>query len=154
MRCGEAQKMAGRYVDGELSPGMGEKLRAHAAGCPSCAAELKRLKELGEALALLPEELPPEGLAQAIIAASRFIPVGRNRVAPMQMFGRIAAALLIAASGLYLGARFQTSYASAAAQPVQASRAEATLPETGEFELIPPDSPGALCLALLESGTR
>ena len=154
MRCGEAQKMAGRYVEGELGGAASDDLRAHAAGCPSCATELKALEELGVALASLPDELPPPGLASAIVEAARFYPVNKYRVAPMHVLGRIAAALLVAASGLYLGVRFQASYASAAAPPAQASRAEATLPETGEFELIPPDSPGALCLALLESKAR
>ncbi len=143
--------MSGRYVDGELAHEMGEQLRAHAAGCPSCAAALQELKDLRGLLSSLPDGAPPVGFASAIVEAARFSRFSTPRhLSPTHIWGRIAAALLIASSGLYLGIRFQAAYTSVAKPPAQTVSAGAALSETAEFELVPPQSPGALCLALLE----
>jgi anti-sigma factor (TIGR02949 family) len=76
--CGGAQALLEPYLDGELEAPEAERLRAHLARCPPCAAELRLAAGIRRALRALPElEAPPEILArtlESIRSASRFQP--------------------------------------------------------------------------------
>jgi len=150
MRCSDARDNLGRLADGELDPAAARLVEAHLAGCPACEAERVALVALGARLSALPPEPVPAGLEASILQAARFrtprsVPTHRPALA---LLGRVAAAVLIALSGLYLGLRLSAVQQVAAASPSPAVAADPLAPDTAPFQLVPPGSPGALCLAL------
>ncbi len=145
----------GREVDGELAGGLWAELSAHLKNCRTCLSEFEEMKDLRALVASLPAQEPSAGLAAMIVEAARFKRTSvEPPLSPAAVLGRIAAALLIAAAGLYLGARFQSSYASSGAPAATVSQDVSAAGQAGEFQLVPPDSPGAQCLALLEGKSR
>lgn len=150
MRCPEVLERLGGYADGELAAPLAQALEEHLRACPSCEARHRALRGLGALLTTLPAEEAPEGLERAILEAARF---RAPRPAPVRhpalaLAGRVAAALLIALSGLYLGLRLSAVQQASAAPPAAAAPGDPLSPDTAPFQLVPPDSPGALCLAL------
>lgn len=150
MRCPEVLERLGRFTDGELAAPAAQAVEEHLRACPACEARHGALRGLGPLLAVLPAEEAPEGLEGAILEAARFrrprpVPVRHPALA---LVGRFAAALLIALSGLYLGLRLSSVQQAAAAPPDAAAAGDPLRPDTAPFQLVPPDSPGALCLAL------
>jgi len=155
MNCEKARGLIGRYVDGELSVVYVEELESHIAGCPSCASGLKELEKLGELLAFVPGESPPSRLAFDIIEVAKFSrSAGERRASPLQVLARIAAALLIIASGLYFGVSFKVAKPSVVGTSEKIVLAETVLSDPGAFKLVPPESPGALCLALYNGQSK
>jgi anti-sigma factor RsiW len=98
--CGGAQALLEPYLDGELEAPEAERLRAHLARCPACAAELRLAAGIRRALHDLPElEAPPEILARtldSIRSASRFQPPAPPRRAVLAVAAGIAALLAAA----------------------------------------------------------
>ena len=87
--CDRARQWASSELDGELSTFEHVLLRAHVAGCPSCAEFCARIGALTETLRAAPLE-PFEG----VIEFGRFRRRFRMRLAPA------AAAMAVAAIGL------------------------------------------------------
>jgi anti-sigma factor RsiW len=51
MTCEEAKVLLHALLDGELDAGHAQAVEAHAAGCPGCAAELRQVREMRQAMA-------------------------------------------------------------------------------------------------------
>ncbi len=51
MRCYQARRLLSAYLDDEVDPHLRVPLQSHLAGCASCSAELRKLREQWEALA-------------------------------------------------------------------------------------------------------
>jgi anti-sigma factor RsiW len=156
MRCSDVRENLGRAADGELDAGTAAALQAHLGGCPDCAARRLGLERLGALLAALPAEPVPGGLERSILEAARFLP---PRPAPsrhpfLAAAGRVAAALLVALSGLYLGLRFSQIQRGGEAPGPAALAADPLAPDTAPFRLVPPGTPGAVALDLLDPEAR
>lgn len=82
-RCAEVRGLLEAYVDGELAPDDGQRLRRHAAGCPDCAGELARAAEVKTGLTLLPRLRCPPRVSRAVLrqAAAEVAAARRRRFA-------------------------------------------------------------------------
>ena len=60
MTCAEIRNLLSEFIDGDGSQETSEAVRAHVASCASCTAELKGLRALREATALLAREIEPD----------------------------------------------------------------------------------------------
>jgi len=152
MRCSDVREKLGRLTDGELEPASARAVGEHLEACSACAAERAAIDALEARLAALPAEPVPASLEASILQAARFRtprPLAAHAPA-LALVGRVAAAALIALAGLYLGLRLSAVQQAAAAAPAPAIPSNPLAPDTAPFHLVPPGSPGALCLALAE----
>ncbi|HEY7089766.1 MAG TPA: zf-HC2 domain-containing protein [Tepidisphaeraceae bacterium] len=96
--CECEPKVLSAYLDGELSPMLRERVEAHVRGCPTCAAELAKLRETIVALKEYPfPTLSTRALANihdAVDDASAEQPVWRLGLT----VGALAASILIICS--------------------------------------------------------
>jgi len=96
MNCIESIDRFDDYLDGLLDTAASEKLRAHVAGCASCAEELESIRELRERAASLPRSMEPSrdlwpGIA-ARISAEKVI---RGRFGGRALLAAAAAVVVI-----------------------------------------------------------
>ena len=116
------------FLDGRLDAAELEELRAHVAGCPSCAEELASIRELRDLAAALPHSLEPSrDLWPGIEARVSEAKVVRGR------FGRRA--ILAAAAAVVIVSSVVTAYFIGRSQAV----ATAVLPvvvESGPSEVV------------------
>lgn len=104
--CDEALEFLEPFLDGDLSPGEEERLRAHLEGCASCAAELDLARAVQRELRSLPlHDCPPEVLEKVRSAGGQVVafPPGRW-LSPERL--RIAAAAALLAVAIGAGAFF------------------------------------------------
>jgi predicted anti-sigma-YlaC factor YlaD len=69
--CAEARANASGYVDGDIAPTLGDRIKRHLGVCQGCDGWVKSLGATVGLLRALPKEQPPESLRQAIRDASR-----------------------------------------------------------------------------------
>lgn len=97
MRCTEYRAAVAAELDGE-QPGLtAEQRQAHAACCPECAAEERRLLALRRTLQALPEVAAPQALAERALARCVVEPRPRRRSVWWPMAGVVAAASMAVA---------------------------------------------------------
>lgn len=60
MKCKQAEKLLGPYLDGELDVGTAREVGNHLGSCPRCSHSLDRMRSLLAALAALPRVAPTE----------------------------------------------------------------------------------------------
>jgi anti-sigma factor RsiW len=155
MACERVRSRLGAYADGELGDDLRREFAEHLADCAGCAEELASLRALGALLGRLPTPPAPLGLESAILGAAlrSDMRVRRSSRLWSSVLG-VAAALLVALVGAYLGLR-SSKLPSA---PVEIARAPAGDPVERLYEqslaLLPADSPGAEVLSLYEEGGR
>lgn len=137
--CDEASDLLEAYLDGDLPPAEEDRVRAHLAACPACAAELGLAAAIQKELRSLPQlDCPPEALTRIRAANAG---EGGNVVAfpakpPARSDRRwlaaagIAAALALAAAGTL---QLLPSAGGRTPEPSQAEIARAT--EEARFAL-------------------
>lgn len=155
MRCEQVRSRLGAYADGELGGEIREGLEAHLAACRVCAGEMASLRALGTLLGGLPAPPVPAGLESSILDAAARHPLGTRRTPRLwSSVLRVAAAILVALAGAYLGAR-SSGLPAAAVEMARAPGGDSveSLYEQS-FALLPADSPGAGVLALYEEEGR
>ncbi len=104
MRCFRVRRRLSALIDGELRPRAAEKLEAHLAGCPRCAAELARVSEVRRRFAAARRFSAPPGFSAAVMAKTRTRPERAFRLAPLlARFAASAAVVLAIASGALSG---------------------------------------------------
>ena len=64
--CEEARMLSSDYIDGELEPALRQKIRAHLADCPLCAAFIETLRATIEALRGVPSQPVPDGFRRRL----------------------------------------------------------------------------------------
>lgn len=102
--CEEALDLLEPYLDGDLTPEEADRLRAHLAGCPACAAELALAGRIQRELRALPQpDCPPE-VIQRVRTAGRGEVVAFAQSRPLRL--RIAAAAAVVALAVGGGALF------------------------------------------------
>lgn len=148
MSCQEVRLLLSDYLDGEVSAAEGEMVKAHLAGCESCARELAMLRSTAGMLASVGEVEPPESLLERIEAVTVNRPTLRARVrAAFEPMFRLpayarwtaaaAVALLIAITsqpGLHQATQVKPGAPSSgivAKQPAQPKVASITVTEQG-----------------------
>lgn len=123
--CEHAVRL-GAYHDGELSAAQRAEVEAHLAGCPACAAELKRIGRLDGLLAHLAsstrEEIPPAVLARLHRSVRRLPATGIVRVAEA-LAGLAATILVTCVVGLTTGQTPARARETPAAIPVWEAQA-------------------------------
>jgi predicted anti-sigma-YlaC factor YlaD len=128
MRCGKAQRLLSRRIDGRLSNGDGEALDLHLAGCPACRRVAARLQHAWHALAQLEEARAAPDDWAAIEAASE---PGRRRWMPLWLRWQLAPAPAAAAWALAamaaIGATGGAIISLAALAPSRADSIEARM---------------------------
>jgi anti-sigma factor RsiW len=98
MNCTEVTDRCDRYLDGRLDVSEADALRAHVAGCRSCADELEFIRELRVQVAALPRSLdPPHDLWPGVATLIADATVVRGRFV-RRMLMAAAAATLVAGS--------------------------------------------------------
>jgi predicted anti-sigma-YlaC factor YlaD len=99
VRCTEYRAAVAAELDGE-QPGLTvEQRQAHAARCPECAAEARRLMALRRTLQALPEVAAPPDLAERALARCMVEPRPRRRRA---VWWPVAGALAAASTAVAL----------------------------------------------------
>src|SRR4051812_7439212 len=105
-RCAAILPLLEPYLDGELSAALANRVREHAAGCASCADELRLATAIADGLRALPElDCPPEVLERVQMQAgmARVLPLPRPVTAIRRpRFAALAAALAVALLGAAL----------------------------------------------------
>lgn len=111
--CRVAEEDLGPYLLGQLSPGRAEEVAAEVAACPSCAAEVVRLRPVVTAMAAAspPEDLGrrsaplphPAGLGEVLASVRRAQRSRARRRVAMAVGGTAAAVALGAAVPVLLG---------------------------------------------------
>ena len=110
MACDQTHLLS-PYLDGELSPAEGDRVRAHVADCPACAAELDGLRAVGRLLSAARTGYPAD--ADEVMARLRLhvadlvesADAGLLRIA--RVFTGVAASVLV--GGLWLLSQPATS---------------------------------------------
>ena len=69
--CHEARMLSSDYLDGELEPSLRQKIRAHIAECPACAAFINTLKSTIDILRAAPPQPIPDGYQARILQRIR-----------------------------------------------------------------------------------
>jgi anti-sigma factor RsiW len=70
MQCSDARLLVHAYLDNELDAGDSVRLARHLADCPACAAELKRMQQLRNAIQRAkPSYAMPDALRMRVLAA-------------------------------------------------------------------------------------
>jgi anti-sigma factor (TIGR02949 family) len=140
--CDEVGDLLEPYLDGDLPPDEADRVRAHLADCPACAAELALADAIQRELRSLPQlDCPPEVLARVREAGrAEVVPLvprltrrqeaPRRRWLPAAVTG-LAAALLLTIGGLTY--RQLGHSVSSPAEPSPAEVARAT--EEARFAL-------------------
>lgn len=156
MRCDPFRERLGAYADGEVGGELRASLELHLETCSPCRTELAALRALGNLLEELPAPAPPEGLDASILKeASRIRPLPGRAGSLWPILARAAAVILVALTALVLGMRSSGISSPPPAQvPQQSVTGSAEELYAGSFELLPPDSPGAQYLSLLQEEGR
>src|SRR3954452_5107964 len=100
MTCEETEVLLHALIDGELDAGHAREVEQHVAGCPRCAAELRALREMPEAVSQADlRHVAPPALRRRIEAA---LPQPRvtSRRSLLQGFAFGSAVSALAATGL------------------------------------------------------
>ncbi len=124
MRCPKAQKYISEYIDGALDARQAAELERHLQDCPACREVLEDLRGLKDAAADLETPEPDDAVWMKIrtrLAAGAAEPAGGIRVPgrfalswnnpALRLAGAAALALVLVASGVYLGGRLAGSKA-------------------------------------------
>lgn len=136
--CDEIGALLEPCLDGDLSREETDRVRAHLAGCPACAAELALAEAIQRELRSLPQlDCPPEVLTRVRAAGqAEVIPLAprrhRWRRLPAALTG-LAAALVLTIGGLTYRQLGQPAPPSSPAEPSPAEVARAT--EEARFAL-------------------
>ena len=69
--CHEARMLSSDYLDGELEPSLRQKIRAHLAECPACAAFVNTLKATIDLLRAASPQPIPHGYKSRILQRIR-----------------------------------------------------------------------------------
>ena len=129
MNCHEAIDRFDDFLDGRLDATEIEDLRAHVAGCPSCAGELASIRDLKDLAAALPSSLEPSrDLWPGIEARISDAKVVRSR------FGRRA--LLAAAAAVVVVSSIVTAYFVGRSQAVVVTAESPAMIESGPSEVL------------------
>ncbi len=117
------------YLDGRLDAAEAKGLRAHVAGCPSCASELAGVREMRDLASALPRSLEPSrDLWPGIEARISEAKVVRGR------FGRRA--LLAAAAAVVVVSSVVTAYFIGRSQAVVATAESPAIVESGPSQVL------------------
>ncbi len=129
MSCDEWTDRFDGFLDGRLDATEIEDLRAHVAGCPSCAGELASIRDLKHLAAALPRSVEPSrDLWPGIEARISDAKVVRGR------FGRRA--LLAAAAALVVVSSIATAYFVGRWQAVVVTAESPAMLESGPSEVL------------------
>jgi hypothetical protein len=129
MSCHEWTDRFDDFLDGRLDATEIEDLRAHVAGCPSCAGELASIRDLKDLAAALPSSLEPSrDLWPGIEARISDAKVVRSR------FGRRA--LLAAAAAVVVVSSIVTAYFVGRSQAVVVTAESPAMIESGPSEVL------------------
>lgn len=148
MRCTQAKKQLSSYLDGELEPGARESVASHLATCPDCRVAYGRLEAVHAFLARAERYEPRPGLSLRVVAALDARAAARRPFFPsaLRLTARAVALTAVIAIGMASGRLLATGSAPArAADPT-------AMYSLDIFAAAPPDSPGGVYLALLETG--
>ncbi len=69
--CHEARMLSSDYLDGELEPSLRQKIRAHLAECPACAAFVNTLKATIDILRAAAPRPAPAGYKSRLLQRIR-----------------------------------------------------------------------------------
>ena len=69
--CEEARMLSSDYLDGELEPGLRQKIRAHLAECEACSAFINTLRATIDILRGAPPQPAPDGYKSRILQRIR-----------------------------------------------------------------------------------
>ena len=155
MRCEEVRMRLGALLDGEAGSGLGQDLEAHLDACQECGKEMAALRALGDLILGLAEPAVPVDLEASILEVSLRARPGVH--GPSRRWAgalRIAAALLVALAGAYLGARSMRPPASPSGGAAPAAAGSVESLYEGSFALLPEGSAGAAVLALYQEEGR
>ena len=97
MQCNKVRDLLGPYIDGDLTLGDEERLRAHLDGCPGCGGEFRKLRGLRRLLMSLPVEDPGEEFTRSVVLRARRLEASREAPPAPGLFQRWAASLARAA---------------------------------------------------------
>ena len=101
MNCDEATVMMHALIDGELDAGHAREVEAHIASCVTCAAQMRALQDMRNAMgAASLRYAAPGGLRSRIESRLPSQRAGANRRAVLQGFSVGAVATALAASGV------------------------------------------------------
>jgi hypothetical protein len=103
--CERTRSCLGAYIDREADAATCAQVEAHLAPCAACSGELRRLRELGAALAAVPRQDPPRNELWEAIARRLDRPVAvrqRRLLAPVTVRRLTSAAAVALAVGLAL----------------------------------------------------
>lgn len=126
------------YLDGELAARAQQRLTAHLAACPACAAQLAELQALSAQFKALPEEqlgCDLAGVIEGRLAATARPRATRRRRQPFGWWPVAIGAALSITVGIFMGSALVAAGAATAPR-MTALRVFDTMP------------PGSLCLGL------
>ena len=69
--CAEARANASDYVDGDIAPTLGDRIKRHLGMCQGCDSWVKSFGVTVRLLRTMPKEPPPESLRQSIRGITR-----------------------------------------------------------------------------------
>ncbi len=155
MNCETVSNRLGAYLDGELGEQEAAEVGRHLEACPRCAAELEALRELDEALGELKGPMVPPDFARRVRekadAGSRPVPLFRTLPGRLRPMLSRAAAVLVAAAGLWMGLAAGHSAFREAPSPPSGEAEQFDLP-ADSLSAAPSGSVADLYLAFLQEG--